>query len=249
MLAKKLLQESKLRPWLATWILIYLGFVILDAFFPGFFGITILKMLGIVLCVVYAWQKFKNDPLLIIALSFTLLADTFLAINSTSFSGVFTFCFAQFFHTSRLSKTRPSFLIVYFTFIVLAVLAACLLKIDPLYVLGVIYAYGLLTNLYLSARWYFKEHSERSACAFFGFLLFLCCDTCVGLSYLSATAILPTAIHRFVDYFAWAFYYPSQVLISNSSTRNRSEKLASKSLGKNLAPKKPSRSQKVAKNS
>ncbi len=205
--------------WLATWVLIYVGFVVLDAFFPGFFGITVLKMLGIILCVVYAWRKFKHDPLLIIALSLTLLADTFLTINNTSVFGVVTFCFAQFFHTSRLNRTRPSFLAIYFMFVALALLAAYLLKINPMYVLGIIYGYGLLTNLYLSARWYFKERTVPATCAFFGFLLFLCCDTCVGLSYLSVTAVLPAIIHPFADYFAWVFYYPSQVLISNSTTK------------------------------
>lgn len=204
--------------WLTTWALIYVSFVLLDAFFPGFFGITILKMLGIILCVVYAWQKFRKDPLLIIALGFTLLADTILMINNVSQAGVLVFCLAQFFHTSRLKKTRPMFFALYLSVVAILVILSAILKVDAMYLLGAIYAYGLFTNLYLTFKWCYNTHSVASTCAFYGFVLFVCCDLCVALSYLSATSVIPLFFHRVADYFAWVFYYPSQVLISNSST-------------------------------
>jgi len=42
------------RKWTAIWILIYAGFLISDALFENFFGTTVLKYTGIVLCVIYA---------------------------------------------------------------------------------------------------------------------------------------------------------------------------------------------------
>jgi len=46
----------------------------------------------------------KKYYFLELALGFTLLADTILAINNTAIIGVFVFCFAQFFHLTRLKK-------------------------------------------------------------------------------------------------------------------------------------------------
>ena len=86
-----------------------------------------------------------------------------------------------------------------------------------MYALGAIYGYGLLSNLYLAGRWYFARRSIPSTCAFYGFILFVCCDLCVAISYLSGTGALPAFLQIFANYFAWVFYYPSQVLISNSS--------------------------------
>lgn len=65
------------------------------------------------------------------------------------------------------------------------------------------------------------ESREReivaSTCAFIGFILFLCCDLNVMCSYFSVTGVLSSSLTRYFNFFAWVFYYPSQVLISNSS--------------------------------
>ncbi len=206
------------RVWLATWILIYVSFVSLDAFFPGMLGVSILKILGIVLCLVYAWQKFRRDAQLIIALGFTLLADSILLLDNISVIGVFTFCFAQFFHFSRLKKAKPIFLISYSVLVAILIIVSYPLHISPIYPLAALYGITLIYNICLSWKWWHKTHSTPAACALFGFLLFFCCDSCVGISYLSVTGTLPFIISRFANFFAWVFYYPSQVLISNSST-------------------------------
>ncbi|MBP5204710.1 hypothetical protein J6Z37_00195, partial [Candidatus Saccharibacteria bacterium] len=67
--------------WLATWSLIFICFLTLEAFFPNFWGVATLKVVGIALCVIYACQKFREDILLIVALSFTFLADIILAVS------------------------------------------------------------------------------------------------------------------------------------------------------------------------
>ena len=217
--------------WLTTWAIIYVGFVILGSFFPDFIGTDILKIIGITLCLIYTCQKFKKDSLLIIALIFTLLADIILTINDVSIFGVITFCFAQFFHTARLKQTKPIFLIFYFLIATVIFLIAIYLKINPMYAIAGIYAYGLFSNLFFSIRWYFAAKSTASTCAAVGFFLFVLCDICVALSYLGVTAVLPLIFKPFGDYFAWIFYYPSQVLISNSSdTANPNAKKTLKKL-------------------
>lgn len=206
------------RIWFIIWFVIYIGFLTIDITMPGFFGATVLKYSGIALCFVYASTKFKNDSLMLIALGFTLLADTVLVIDSTSIIGVFVFCLAQFFHTARFRKTYPRFLAIYLFLVLLVFFIGVYFQLKPMYVLAFIYANALITNIVLAGKWYFKDHSIVSGCAFFGFILFFCCDCCVATSYLSYTAVVPTAAYAIANYFAWFFYYPSQVLISNSST-------------------------------
>jgi len=204
------------RKWIAIWILIYAGFLISDALFENFFGTTVLKYTGIVLCVIYAIVKFKKDYFLELALGFTLLADTILAINNTAIIGVFVFCFAQFFHLTRLKKIAPRNLFLYFVVISLIFCFGVAYNADPMYVIAGLYGMTLGANIYLSYRWCKEKPSFASKCAFYGFVLFICCDICVAFSYLSGTGVLIPEVYRVANYLAWAFYYPSQVLISNS---------------------------------
>ena len=225
------------RKWLTTWILIYVGFVILDAFFDDFVGITILKMLGIILCVVYAYQKFRADALLTLALGFTLVADTILMLDNGSILGVAVFSVSQFFHTARFKKTKPTYLLVYAAIVSAVFVILVLLGVPPMYVMAGAYAYSIFNNFYLATRWYFAARSTASVCAAGGFALFILCDICVATAYLGATGVLPLHFKRYGDYFAWLFYYPSQVLISNSS--ELLDKEAGETLEKLAADAKP----------
>ena len=205
------------RTWLVTWGCIYFGFLILGIIVPNFFGITVLKYSGTVLNLIYAVQKFPRDHLLQTALFFTLLADTILVLDSTSIIGVFVFCLAQFFHMSRLSKIRPINLLLYLALIAVLYLFSIHQHIPPIFAVCFIYAGSLIANLVFAYRWLKKSPSIQSKCAFFGFLLFLACDSCVATSYLSFTHVLPYFCYGPANYFAWFFYYPSQLLIANSS--------------------------------
>lgn len=62
-----------------------------------------------------------------------------------------------------------------------------------------------------------RLETVASSSAVLGFILFFCCDFNVALSYLAVTGVLPIKVAVFANFFAWFFYYPSQVLISNSS--------------------------------
>ncbi len=81
-----------------------------------------------------------------------------------------------------------------------------------------LYITALLTNLLSCAYWRREQPRSLPAnCALAGFSLFLCCDICTGISYLSFTAALPAFLYLPANFFAWFFYYPSQILVSNST--------------------------------
>lgn len=191
-----------------------------------FIGVTLLKYIGIVLSFIYARRKFPKDYILQIALAFTLLADTILTFDQVSKIGVLMFCFAQYFHIARFAKIKPKYFVMWTLFLFSLLIYGRIYQIEEMYVLAFIYAISLSMNIILTRRWFKRvkknpESTDReivaSTCAMYGFILFALCDTNVALSYLSVTGVIPLAIARFANFFAWLFYYPSQVLISNSS--------------------------------
>ncbi len=205
------------RIWLTTWIVIYVCFLILDAVWPGAPIVTFLKYSGIVLCVVYVYQKHRSDVFLELALAFTLLADTILVIDSTSIIGVFVFCIAQFFHLTRLSGLGTLALANYVIIVLAIFFFGVLTNFLPMFAIAFVYGLTLCTNFILARRWYREAKNLPSVCATTGFGLFLCCDFCVACSYLSLIGILAPQIYGLANYFSWFFYYPSQVLVANSS--------------------------------
>ena len=179
--------------WLIVWIFIYVGFLTLDIFFPGYWGSALLKYTGVFLCVVYAYKKYRNDTKLILALFLTLLADTVLVWTDMTVLGVFIFCFAQFMHFLRLTRLNKKHL-------------------------GV-------SNLGLSIARFRKNKADfRYRCAMYGFLAFVGCDICVGIRHLMLDGAVPADILPVVAVLVWAFYYPSQVLLANSSLYKESVK-------------------------
>ena len=253
--------------WLVIWGTIFVSFVVLDSIFqtayPGedvfwglqlgdhpvmikvvgngtFIGVTALKYIGIVLSFVYARRKFPNDHTLQIALMFTLLADTILTLDNVSVFGVLAFCFAQYFHIVRFTKTQPRVFAAYSLIVALLIMYGHYSHIPNMFILAGIYGFCLINNIILAFRWWNtvrKDHKNRtdkeivaSTCAFYGFILFILCDINVALSYLSVTGAIPIFIARYANFFAWLFYYPSQVLISNSSYQVKKPKKTGKKL-------------------
>lgn len=206
--------------WLITWLFIFSSFTLLDMIRPNFWGTTIIKYTGILINLLYACQKFRKDHLLQIALFFTLLADTILVLDQVSPVGVFTFAIAQFFHILRLAKTSPKFFSIVLASIFSVFCFASINKIPPIFILGFIYGLFLTTNLILSyklSQTKPKPIKTYATFAFYGFILFACCDACVAISYLSRIHFLPSFFYDPANYLAWIFYYPSQLLIANSS--------------------------------
>lgn len=213
--------------WLITWAGIYLSFLILDIVINGSVPVTVIKYTGIVLCLVYAYEKWSKDYLLQIALGFTLLADTILVFDNTSTLGVFVFCIAQFFHLARLNSFyfNPKIFVLYLVIIILFGAFGMIWQMDLRYPLAGVYLITLIYNLIEAKIWNYTAKSTPSICALVGFTLFLCCDINVGISYFSSIGTLPAALFAPANYFAWVFYYPSQVLISNSSKKNNFKNL------------------------
>lgn len=206
------------RIWRAIWLFIFAGFIALDAFFPHFFGVTFLKLLGIGLCLVYVAQKYFYDKYLLLAFCFTFVADLLLAVNNTSLFGVFTFAMAQFIHFVRLKNLKKSYVIPIALIITIIFLVVSAFSLYAIVLMGAIYAFFLIANILSALEWYKKSHRKNPAfCALFGFILFACCDFCVACSFFSGIHVLPFVMKRLFDFSAWVFYYPSQVLISNSS--------------------------------
>jgi len=213
--------------WLTAWIAIYLAFLAMDIFFPGFAGSSILKYVGIFLCSIYAYQKYHQDTMLILALFLTFLADTILVWTPWEIAGVYVFSFAQLMHILRLSKAKPEIIGVFSAMLGLFSALAIAAGLNPLYAICTVYALELLCNLALANRRYRQNPKNfRSRCALYGFTAFVACDLCVALRHLSLDGILPAQILPLVAFLVWVFYYPSQVLIANSSTERPSSHLS-----------------------
>ena len=206
--------------WMTTWTVIYLGFLSLDIFAPGFWGSSVLKYAGIFLCTIYAMQKYKGDYKLTLALFFTFLADTILVWTSQETAGVFVFCFAQALHFLRLTKLQRKYLMIFIIIVPMLAIISGFRHDNILYTLAVLYGMLLLSNVIMSFRNY-REHKDdfRARCAWYGFATFLCCDICVGLRHLMLDGIVPATFLPLVAFLVWVFYYPSQVLLANSSNK------------------------------
>ena len=203
------------QPFPLIWLAIYLSFLTLDIIFIDTFLSTSIKYFGIALNLFFVHQFYKKDPLLALALAFTLLADTILIWLNAKPLGVYAFVFAQFFHTARLAKTTPKFFQHYLIGAFIVFSFATFAGLQPIYAIALIYGATLLTNLLLSVKWYRSSPKiPAAACAALGFLLFLFCDILVASEFMLSA--IPTRLG--LSFFVWLFYYPSQVLISNSST-------------------------------
>ena len=205
--------------WLVIWASIYISFLFLDIIVPGFWGTALIKYAGIFLCFIYANKKYHSDYLLLLALIFTFLADTILVWTPHVVPGVFVFSFAQFMHLMRQTKLEPKALGFYACVISLVCALGIAFGLEPIYAIATMYGLLLICNLVTAAK---NNHDNnrrfQTRCAFYGFIAFICCDFCVAARFLILNGILPAFFLPILSYLVWFFYYPSQVLIANSST-------------------------------
>ena len=206
-------------PWPAIWAWIFLAIITLGIVTPGNSLLTTIKLGGILLCFVYATQVAPSDRLLQMALLVTFVADIILAINNTAEAGVIIFLLAQVIHAIRLEgKNYITQIISFTTLALIAIILNYALQIVPaMYLICGFYIVAICTNIYVSWRWWRQDRTNLHAfCAMLGFFLFLCCDACTGASYLSLNNMFPAFVYAPANFFAWFFYYPSQILVSNS---------------------------------
>lgn len=206
------------RKWLIAWGIIYGLFLILGLFIPNSFIVNAIKIIGILSCLLYVIFN-SEDKLLIVAMFFTLCADVVLAINNVAPIGVVVFCCVQFAHLIRLTK-KDIRIILAISFIMAFFVIFTLIshQIPSIVAIGMVYAVALVANLILSRNWYKKNKKSLPAKrAFLGFALFIACDICVAISFISLNQVLPDFLYAPANYLAWLFYLPSQILIANSS--------------------------------
>ncbi|MBQ6510899.1 hypothetical protein IJI94_02930 [Candidatus Saccharibacteria bacterium] len=204
------------RVWLLIFGILYLCFLVLGLFWPNSIVVAVLKVGSIFLCFLFSVIYSRKDKTLIVAMAATFAADVILAINNVAVSGVVVFSLAQTAHFVRLSQKLVRNLVSYAVIILIMIGVAIIRQADLMHVVGGVYALLLLSNLFMSFRWFKSSKKLPAGCAFFGFLLFVLCDSCVATSYLSLTEILPGFLYAIANYFAWVFYLPAQILISNS---------------------------------
>jgi len=210
--------------WITIWSLIYVTFLTIDAVYQDFWGSSVLKYIGIFLCIVYAYQKSSSDTPLVLALFFTFLADTILVWTKWEVFGVFCFCFAQFMHLIRHGLAQPKYIGIFTLLITLFFIYATTQNIPAIYAITVVYALMLVTNLVLSINRFLKNKSDVHArYGMYGFIAFIACDICVGLRHLILDGALPTTALPLIAYLVWVFYYPSQIFIANSSNKSQTD--------------------------
>lgn len=198
--------------------ILYISFLLLDLLNAE---TSPLKYLSICICFLYALlMKLYNknmNPILLLAMTFTLFADTFLLlIGKYYLIGVISFCVVQTIYAVYLISISVQGLLSIFPRIaVFIALVIFLIEYDIADALSIFSAYSY-TQLIFNTIHSFKIRDKKSNgwLLAVGFLLFLMCDTCVGLTNIT---LYYTNIHTLIQPVAsfgiWLFYLPAQVLI------------------------------------
>ena len=186
--------------------------------------LTATSYAAIVLCFLYAVSRWKNK-FIVAGLAFTVCADYFLVVCSPmqQLWGMVFFlgtqaCYAVMLHTCRPGK---AFLYARITLIAAAeaiTIAILKSKTDTLALISICYYVNLIFNIIMA----FGQFKSRPLFAI-GLVLFLLCDTVIGLQVMSgAYQPISDTLRRIIFapiHLAWLFYLPSQVLIALSSRK------------------------------
>ena len=183
-------------------------------------------VLACLFCILFA-EKTWDYLMIQLALIATVCADFFLVLPPTpdQLPGMLCFSAAQLSYAAclALSESRPRYLRIQLwirgilSVIALVVTVAVLGKgADAVALVSMFYYVNLILNL--AFAWTQLPHRILMAV---GLTLFLLCDTVIGLSFLDGylpvdnTSLIYRIIHPGFD-LAWAFYLPSQMLLSIS---------------------------------
>lgn len=208
------------RPWPTIWLWIMLANIVLGIATPASRMLMLIRLSGIILCLFYAIRYFPKDYTLQLAMLITVVSDLILAGDNTAAIGVLCFLLAQIIHLLRLSPDAAKTPVFILAIIVagLVLLNNFLQIFPPVVLIGGFYFLFLLANTGVSWRWWRQNRRNLQAgYAFWGFLFFIFCDLCIATSYLALIQVFPSFCYAPANFFAWFFYYPSQILVSNSS--------------------------------
>lgn len=184
---------------------------------------TVCAYTGIVLCFLFALLSgVKNDPLIVAGLACTVGADFCLVVCSPiqQLWGMVFFLGAQMLyaiHMHRRQNNNVLLLIRILLTVAVEILAVLILKdnLDALAMFSMAYYANLIMNMVVAfTQW------RRNKLLPIGFVLFILCDTIIGLQ-VASSGYLPIAEGSLLYNLifsgfntAWMFYLPSQVLIA-----------------------------------
>ena len=195
---------------------------------------TIVAYSSVVLAFLFVLYSFKKDYLWLftaLAMSFTLCADVFLVLVEPrkQLLAMFFFNFTQIFYALRLFSCEPLkkkkliHLFIRLTVCLIAVISTIIVlkeNLNALSIVSIIYYANLIVNVvyaFISRDFIFGV----------GLICFAVCDAFVGLSVLSQ-GLLEIKSGSFLHYImhpgfdpVWAFYVPSQTLISISTFKRK----------------------------
>lgn len=187
-----------------------------------------LKYSGVILCVIascifFVLVRGADSAIVFTALVFTAVSDWFILVTGTNYEvGLATFIAAQsaYFvrlHLKGIKGTLISLAVRLVLSIALAVTFSALFGADLLISECCAYIVMLACNLAESLA--LCRYGAQNIAFAAGLFLFLCCDICVGLfNFGSVIGItLPAAVQSFAADGMWAFYLPSQVIITLTS--------------------------------
>ena len=205
-------------------------FVLLEAvlFYFIIFGknyVAEISYISIVLCFLFSLLFFKkSDKLIMVGLLLTCGADYFLVLcpPAERLKGMIFFMAAQLVYGLRahlLNRNKLLIILRAVLSVIGAVITVAILKknTDALSVISVVYYANLVMNIICAFC-----HMRSSYILPFAFLMFLGCDTVIGLNvmgegYINITegSLVYNIIHCGFN-LAWVFYLPSQVMIALS---------------------------------
>ena len=200
--------------------------------------LTIVSYFVVILSSVFLFLNFEKTReyiLMQIASITTLLADYFLVVlnpimdlPAMCFFSLTQICyFLRLYFESKNEKEKRLHLIFWITFSLLTIGVTLLIlnkKTDTLSLVSMFYYINLVLNVIFA----FLHFSKSKALAI-GLLLFLLCDTVIGLNIMAKSYItsdLIEKINRFLSKmnWAWFFYVPSQALLAISLIKLDKEK-------------------------
>lgn len=220
--------------------LLFLAFIAVEAVIYAVFNVMAgldmpdpiyLKYAGVLLCVavLVAVMFFRDATLdnviMLAALFFTAVSDLFILVLGKYYEiGLLTFIIVQALYLYRLYSDRLKK--IYITLCVrLGVMVALIITFAVLNMLNLLIAECAIYITMLSANVVYAfiicKKSVNNLLFAIGLTLFLGCDICVGLHNFGTVlnVALPIWLTKTVSVAMWAFYLPSQVLITLSVNR------------------------------
>ena len=179
--------------------------------------------LSIVICFCHPLLNLKNSDRWIVAgLACTVMADLFLVVWSPIQRtwGMAFFLIAQILYAIRLYRFGRSRVLLIVRLVAIGLGEAVAVwvlkeKTDLLALLSICYYVNLIANILQAA-----VGGKENRMFLMGLILFLLCDTVIGLQVAAGTYLpigADSVLYKiiFMDFhLSWAFYLPSQVIIS-----------------------------------